>query len=55
MKGKISEITITLTSKLSRVTIDNAIEFLESARHYDPDARVDVIIYHVVREIEIKE
>ena len=51
MKGKIAEVKV--TSEAREVTIERAMEILESAKKFDPNAAVDVIIYHVVKEKEI--
>ena len=51
MKGKIAELKV--SSEASRITIERALEILAAAKKADPDASVDVIIYHVVEEREI--
>jgi len=48
-KRKITEITV--TSQASKITIDRALEILAAAKEADPDASVDVIIYHIVEEL----
>ena len=53
MKGKVVEVKV--TSEAREVTIDRAMEILESAKKFDPDAAVDVVIYHVVEEREIDD
>ena len=50
-RGRINEITV--TSQASKVTIDRALEILAAAKEADPDASVDVIIYHVIEKIPI--
>ena len=51
MKGKIAELKV--SSEASGITIERALEILAAAKKADPDASVDVIIYHVVEEREI--
>ena len=49
--GKLTEIRI--TSEAREVTIDRALGILEAVKMRDPDALVDVTIYHVIEETEI--
>ena len=53
MRGKIVELKV--TSEASGTTIDRALEILTAAKKADPDASVDVIIYHIVEEREISQ
>lgn len=52
MKGKISEIEV--RAQADRVTIDQAMRILQSAKRQIPNAHVCVIIYYVVKEREIE-
>lgn len=45
---------VKVTSEAHEVTIDEALKILESAKLHNPNAVVDVTIYHIMRRLEFK-